>query len=413
MAESKNPPLECPVSVTASRSATEQMWLNHLQLPGVEQRLSQAAWAEDWATLAQAVTHDFCNLSTGLIGLSEAMEAGCLDSAAVQSAFVTLRNTALQTSRLAGQLHKLRYTPIGRPDFVDLNECVLATAELLRRTLPRRAELRTDCSAERLVVHLDVTQLQQAVLRLAVNAAEAMPKSGHLSLRTRRLTRSPEVTGFAGTLPSPPLVCLTISDSGPGIDPALLPCFFDPFFSTKPVGRATGLGLFSVRRFVERQWGAISIESQEGSGTHVHLWLPEANLDEAPPTHPGTGASQETLLVVEPEEALRNLLIKTARELGWQAVPAASVEDALRALYSPYFQYTAVLLSLLTARQDGFRFCQRLLDHPARVRIVVTGPATEAAAFAEEFPELGLNYLASNLGDSERMSGLKQLFARP
>src|SRR5204863_7708012 len=143
----------------------------------------------------------------------------------------------------------------------------------------------------------DAVEFQQVLINLALNAAEAMPESGRLTLRASQHKTLPPMARWVGTPPRLPALCLAIADTGQGIKARLLPLIFDPFFTTKPMNRGSGLGLYNARLFAEKHQGGISVESQEGKGAIFRLWLPLADFTEAEQALELSGRRRRSLLL--------------------------------------------------------------------------------------------------------------------
>lgn len=323
----------------------EGLWLDITRQTVAERRLLTMSWKETLGTLTLGLAHDFCNIMTGIISLSETYQAELEASSRLREGLELIRTTALEASQMAHRFRQLHQGTPGEKNFHDLNEIVRTMADLLRKVLARRVRVETDLAPGPCPVYLDAVELRQVLVNLALNAADAMPQGGRLILRTTLHQQPPAVQPLQGSLPPSPLVGLAVQDTGVGIPARLLHAIFDPFFTTKPLGKGSGLGLYNTRLFAERHGAAISVETAENKGTTFHLWFPRANLDaEARHPPPERRKVRHTILALGPAGAALDQAIAQLREQGLYVAPAHSEAEALELLHSPYFQFTALLL---------------------------------------------------------------------
>jgi signal transduction histidine kinase len=243
-----------------------------------ERRLLNMSWRENLGILTMGLAHDFCNMMTGIVGLSETFEGNVEMDSAVRSGLGLIRETAMQASQLAHRIRQLHQGLPGEKSYYDLNESVRGFIDLLQKVLPRRVRVLTDLASGQLPLYVDPVELQQVIINLALNAADAMPEGGQLTFRTRRHEQVPATQNLQGSRPRGPVISLSVRDTGTGIPARFLGSIFDPFFTTKPMGKGSGLGLYNARLFVEKHGSAISVETQEGAGSTFHLWFTEADF---------------------------------------------------------------------------------------------------------------------------------------
>ena len=225
--------------------------------------------------LTGGIAHDFNNLLTIISGNLELLESSV---ASVQDLDLLTRasKAADAGARLTNRLLTFARRRQLAPDVVNLNEQVRGMAELLRRTIGDTIELRTHLAPDLWLTQADVGEVEAAVLNLAINARDAMPSGGELSIHTENTTLEEGKTGFDGALPAGNYVCLTVSDNGTGMSKENLGRVFEPFFTTKSPGRGTGLGLSTIYGFAKQSNGHITIYSEPGVGTTVNFYLPRS-----------------------------------------------------------------------------------------------------------------------------------------
>ncbi len=311
-----------------------------------EETLRQAQKLEAVGQLTGGIAHDFNNLLTIILGNLDtiqrriAQEAGDL----VAKLKEPLEH-ALQGARSAAQLtHRLlaysRRQAL-EPKRLDLNATVKGMSELLRRTLGETINVETVLAGGLWPVFADANQLENAVINLAVNARDAMPDGGRLTIETTNAYLDEEYASQFGDVSPGQYALLSVSDTGTGVSPEVLQRAFEPFFTTKGVGKGSGLGLAMVHGFVKQSGGHIRIYSEQSHGTAVKIYLPRLMQSEevsAVPAavRPAAGETrarpQETIMLVEDNDGVRAYTKSTLEELGYRVLEAADAAQALRLL---------------------------------------------------------------------------------
>ncbi len=285
-----------------------------------EARLAQAEKLEALGQITGGVAHDFNNLLMIIIGNAETLLDRTVD--ARDRRLLELVSTAAERGRdLTGRLLAFaRRSPL-KPELLDLNEQVMRSAELLRRTFRANIRIETDLRAPKVDVLCDPAQLELALLNLAVNARDSMKEGGVLTMRTEQ--------DAAGR------VVLTVADTGAGMDSETLRRCLDPFFTTKPVGQGVGLGLSMAFGFMEQTGGSLSVASEPGKGTRVSLDFPRAEDGAAPsramPSAAPVGGS-ELILLVEDDAGVREHVHGVLIGLGYRVTACESGDEAIRYL---------------------------------------------------------------------------------
>ena len=256
-------------------------WLDITRQTIAEKRLSTTAWKETLALLTMGLAHDFSNLMSGILSLTELILSQTSADDEHLPSLNLIKQSSLQASQLVQRIVSLHRSQTGARQYHDFNQAVSELVELVSKILPRRIRIQTELPPGQLAVYMDAVEFRQTILNLALNAADAMPNRGVLIFRLTAHTTEQELVYFQGRFPRLPCVCLTVQDNGSGIAARHLPHLFDPFFTTKPITKGSGLGLYNARSFVEEHGGAISVESTEGAGASFHLWLPQADFTEA------------------------------------------------------------------------------------------------------------------------------------
>lgn len=323
----------------------EVVWLDVTRQTVAEKRLSTAAWKETLAILTLGMAHDFRNIMAGIHSLSESYLLQMAGEHPFKEGLTLIQKNSAQANQLVQRMINLHLGQIGERSYHNLNEVVEDIIDLVAKILPRRIRVGSELAPETLPIYADLVELRQAVINLLLNAADAMPQGGHLTLKTSRHLELPRMEHMKGTVPRLPCVCLTIQDTGTGIKERHIAAIFDPFFTTKAKG--SGLGLYNARVAVEKHSGAISVESREGAGTTFHLWLPQADLSESAPkeTEPGwTGRTRRTLLLLGQTGEVLDKTAEWLRSHNYYVVLATTPESVPELLQSGDYQFEGVLV---------------------------------------------------------------------
>jgi PAS domain S-box-containing protein len=338
----------------------------------IERRLQQSQRLESLGQLVGGVAHDFNNLLNVIQGYADftAEQVQVLAPAdarlePVLEDIEQVRVAAQQASRLTRQLLTFARHEVNRPEVLDLNEAVKGAGQLLRRTLGEHIALVIDAEPALWRVKADRGQLEQVLVNLAVNARDAMPGGGRLSIDTGNIEVDAAYATHQPDLKTGRYTRLRVSDSGTGMDRATVARVFEPFFSTKPKGRGTGLGLATVYGVVTQAGGSIEIYSEVGLGTTITVLLPATDEDVAPYLAPvGTIDDQrghgETILVVEDEESLRQLTTRILVRNGYQVCALGSGAEAVRRAGDPAQPITLLLTDVVMPEMMGNEVAARI-----------------------------------------------------
>jgi PAS domain S-box-containing protein len=308
------------------------------EMRNMQEQLHQSQKMEAIGQLTGGVAHDFNNLLTVILGNLETLtrllppQEGRLRRAVDQAARGAQRAATLTQQLLAFS----RRQPLN-PKLADVNRLVTGMSDLIRRTLNENIAIETVLGAGVWRIEIDAHQLESALLNLAVNARDAMPEGGKLTIETANTHLDEAYTQSYVEVGPGQYVAICVSDTGTGMSKDVLARAFDPFFTTKPIGQGTGLGLSQVYGFVKQSGGHVRIYSEVGEGTTVKLYLPRAHGTELEaPREPAplipVGHSDEIILVVEDDEDVRSYSTDSLRELGFQVLEAHDGPSALRML---------------------------------------------------------------------------------
>lgn len=299
----------------------------------LESRLRQAQKLEAVGQITGGVAHDFNNLLTVILGNAELLADGLEDQAPLRQLAERTIEAAERGAELTNRLLSFARKQPLQPRVLDVAGLVQGMESLLRRSIPESIDVRVVCAADLWRAEIDTNQLEAALFNLALNARDAMPKGGALAIDVSNVILDDAFVVAEPDLNSGHYVMITVTDSGTGMEPAVLNRVFEPFFTTKEAGKGTGLGLSMVYGFVKQSRGHIQVSSEPGTGTHVTLYFPRsANADAGSQTdsagHPIVGGA-EVILVVEDNEMVRQQLVTSLVGLGYQVEAAETGPEAL------------------------------------------------------------------------------------
>lgn len=304
------------------------------EMQALEEQLRQAQRLEAVGQLTGGVAHDFNNLLTVILGNAEVLDEDLAHDPARQSLARMIATAAQRGADLTQRLLAFARKQALSPESVDVNQLLGGMDEMLRRTLAENVEIAIRADEPRWPALVDPAQLESAVLNLCINARDAMPQGGRLTIETQDATLSAEYAARHADVRPGDYVMIAVSDTGIGIPPENMPRLFEPFFTTKEKGKGTGLGLPMVYGFVKQSGGHIAISSEVGQGTTVSMYLPRnpgdtptVSLPVLDVTVPG---GSENVLLVEDDELVRSYATDLLKSLGYNlhvaATPAAAVE---------------------------------------------------------------------------------------
>ena len=348
----------------------------------LEAQLRQAQKMEAIGQLAGGIAHDFNNLLTPIRGYAELVRKGLpADDEQNRADLDEVIATADRAAELARRLLAFSRRQVLQPRVVDPAAVVTGIAPLLRRLLGESIELATSAEPGRGSVRVDPGQLEQAIVNLAINARDAMPAGGRLTLEIGAVELDAEYARSHPEVTLGPHVLLAVSDTGIGMDPDTQTHIFEPFFTTKPAGKGTGLGLATVYGFVKQSGGSIEVYSEPGAGTSFKIYLPrvEAAAEPLAETAPGLAdAGSETVLLVEDDAAVRGFAARVLAERGYIVLEAPDAETALGLAAARPGPIELLLTDVVMPRVSGPELAARLAAERPDLRVLYTSGYAES-----------------------------------
>jgi PAS domain S-box-containing protein len=354
-----------------------------LALDQTREQLAQAQKMEALGQLTGGIAHDFNNLLMIVSGYAQILQRRLTDTKdrqAVEAIGAAAKRGENLTRQLLTFSRRQQLTPVA----VDLRQRVDAVHDMLAASLRGDIELICDIDDDIWPVEVDLSELELALVNIAVNARDAMPDGGRITLSARNVALKPG--SAAGPLQGD-FVALAMTDAGTGIDPEALPRVFEPFFTTKPVGKGTGLGLSQVHGFANQSGGAVTVSSELGRGTAVTIYLPRSQKPPKPDAVEGDDASEDaahgTVLVVEDSREVADVTTTLIEQLGYRVVRAENAGEALRHLQQGIDVDLVFSDIVMPGGMDGLALAQVCRERYRDLPVLLTSGYSDAAQAAD------------------------------
>jgi two-component system cell cycle sensor histidine kinase/response regulator CckA len=382
---------EASVSLYAARvdqgqSGSAELVLHFLDVSDrkrLEVQFAQSQKMQAVGQLAGGVAHDFNNLLTAMIGFCDLLLLRHRPGDASFADIMQIKQNANRAANLVRQLLAFSRQQTLKPTVIDITDPLSELMHLLRRLIGENITLQMNHARDLHLVRVDQGQFEQVIINLAVNARDAMPGGGRLTIRTANVAlERPEQRGVE-TVPVGDYVLIEVADTGIGIPPENLGRIFEPFFSTKEVGSGTGLGLSTVYGIVKQTGGFVSVESAPGKGTAFRILLPrwkgelpkpaEAVVEARRPDTTGAG----TVMLVEDEDAVRLFSARALRNKGYKVIEAKSGDEALE-LLAGNPTVDLLVTDVVMPQMDGTELIKRVREQRPAMRVIcISGYAEE------------------------------------
>ncbi len=347
-----------------------------------EDQLRQAQKLEALGALAGGVAHDFNNILSIILGYAEIVQTELPADSSQRVDVIKISDAAVRARALVRQLLAFSRKQVLQPQVVDLNEIVAGVQPLLRPLIGADVVLEVKLDPELLRVMADPSQIEQVIINLAVNARDAMPNGGSLTIETANVTL--EARSGHHPMPPGPVVMLAVTDSGTGMDAATRRRIFEPFFTTKPVGKGTGLGLATVYGIMRQSEGNVTVYSEPGEGSVFRCYFPPAVAVVESAEDTASGASSgtrgaETILLAEDEPQLRELMRRALQRQGYEVLEATDGADALEVAAAFPGTIHMLVTDVVMPHTSGTELAEQLLRSRPGLRVVfISGYSNEA-----------------------------------
>jgi len=364
----------------------------------LEARLIQAQRMEAVGRLAGGVAHDFNNLLTVIIGFSEMVLGGLSRDEPTREMIQQVHLAGTRAASLTRQLLAFSRKQVLAPVVLDLNSLVSETEKMLCRMIGEDIALVAVLDPSLGRVKADPGQIEQVLMNLAVNARDAMPTGGRLTIATQNVEVDPSVGVAFKEMAAGPYVLLTVSDTGCGMDEATMAQIFEPFFTTKEVDKGTGLGLATVYGIMKQSDGAIDVTSAPGQGSAFKIYLPRLVQETAkaggaflgiPAIPQGTGM----VLMVEDEQAVRSLSSLALRSAGYAVLEAENGEDALAVYRKHSGSIDLLAIDVVMPKMNGRQLADDLTSKQPGLKVLYMSGYTDDAVVLHGVKDAGLAFL--------------------
>ena len=361
----------------------------------LEEQLMRAQKMEAVGTLSGGVAHDFNNILTVILGHTEVL-LQALKSSPMSAHLKSIDEASRRASALTRQLLAFSRKQVLQPTAFNLNALIVDLDKMLRRMISEDIELETVTDPQLGAVKADPGQIEQVVMNLVVNARDAIKGGGRITIETANVTLDEDYArDHAGARPGPH-VMLAVSDTGEGIASDVLPHIFEPFFTTKEVGRGTGLGLSTVYGIIKQSGGNVWVYSQPGRGTTFKIYLPrvdEPALAAAEPSQPAAEPGAETVLLVEDEPALRDLIKIALSGHGFTVLDVGNPADAITLCKKHTAPLHLLLTDVVMPGMDGPALAKQVQQERPDIKVLYMSGYATNFIMHDGVVEPGTNFL--------------------
>jgi two-component system, cell cycle sensor histidine kinase and response regulator CckA len=379
----------------------------------LEAQLQQAMKMEAVGRLAGGVAHDFNNLLTVIRGNVELAGFGSASPDALAQCLAEIGKAAESATELTRKLLAFSRQQIIAPVVLSLNDLVRDLEPMLRRLLGEDILLRTALDQALGKVRVDPGQFEQVLMNLAVNARDAMPDGGRLTLETRNVELDEAYCALHSGVRPGPRVLLSVSDTGHGIPPEVREHLFEPFFTTKPAGQGTGLGLATIFGAVKQAGGSIEVYSEPGLGAAFKLLLPRAEgpVDTRPAGGPSTASTRgsETVLLVEDDPGVRDVVRTFLQRQGYQVLQASNGAEALSVARQHPGRIELLMTDVIMPGLNGREVAEKLLEIHTEMKVLFTSGYTEDVIVRHGIEERSLSFIGKPYAFQDLARKLRQI----
>jgi nitrogen-specific signal transduction histidine kinase/ActR/RegA family two-component response regulator len=381
----------------------------------LEEQLRQSQKMEAVGRLAGGVAHDFNNLLTVIKGYSELMLDQVKQGDPLRDEVEEVKKAADRAATLTRQLLAFSRKQVLEPKVLDLNQVVTTMERLLRRLLGEDIQFHTQLAPDLGRVKADPGQTEQVIMNMAVNARDAMPVGGKLTISTANVTVSAPARP-EHTIPAGAYIVLTVTDTGIGMDADTRSRIFEPFFTTKDQGKGTGLGLSTVYGIVKQSGGYISVQSEPGMGASFEIYFPRVN--EAVDAAADTSTAQrrrgyETILLVEDEDGVRALTRQILQKHGYTVLETSHGGEALLACENHKDAIHLLLTDVVLSQMSGRELAQRLAQLRPEMKVLYMSGYSEDAILQHGVLGSGTSFLQKPFNTETLITKVREILDAP
>ena len=396
--------------VGVKRDVTDQMRL--------EEQLHHAQKMDSIGRLAGGVAHDFNNLLTGIIGYSQMARDSLEPDHPLHTMMNEIYKSGERAANLTQQLLAFSRKQIIQPQILNVNETLLGWEKMLRRTLGETIDIAVYPLSGSAPVKADPGQLDQIILNLAVNARDAMPEGGRLSIRIfeTEMQPEPDYPSAPGDAPKISYVAIQVSDTGHGMPNDVQAKMFEPFFTTKEQGKGTGLGLSTVYGIVKQNQGWIDVGSDLGRGTVITVFLPRYDISRQSTTQTGddkdtlTGGD-ETVLLLEDEKTVRDYIQMVLTYYGYQVIDAATPNEAEALFYEENNDIDLLITDVVLPQRDGKMIADQFCQSQPDLKVLFISGYSEDSISKHRIVDEGLHLLQKPFTKEDLLAKVREVMS--
>ena len=362
-----------PAYLLSLRDATRRYQLG--------EKLRQAQKMESVGNLAAGIAHEFNNLLTVILGYGRMAYNECSENSLLKTNIEKIIHAGEQASSLTRQILAFSRKQMQETSTLNVNHVVQQAIAMLSKTLGEHIKLRSKLHMDAGFIEADSTQLEQILLNLSINARDAMPHGGTLTIATQAFKPDSAYIEKHPGVKSVDYAKITVTDTGCGMSEEVKRQTFDPFFSTKDLNKGTGLGLFMVYGIIKQSQGHIFLQSEINKGTEFTLLFPQvgAPVSEENKAVPEVGKGDETVLVVEDEDGVRELAVTFLELAGYRVLQAKNGEDALRLIEQQYQEIALILSDAVMPNMGGIELAKRIREQYSDLKFLLMTGFTKSA----------------------------------
>jgi PAS domain S-box-containing protein len=390
------------VRVSAVRDVTARMLL--------EEQLLQSQKMEAVGLLAGGVAHDFNNILTAIIGYGSIVKMKLPAGDPIAQYIDNILASSERAANLTNSLLAFSRKQVIKPRPLYANEIIANVGKLLARLIGEDVELNLELAGRDMTILADAGQIEQVLMNLATNARDAMPSGGTLTIGTERVQLDRDFVARHGFGAPGEYAMITMADTGMGMDDRTRERIFEPFYTTKEVGKGTGLGLSIVYGIIKQHEGHITVDSEPGMGTIFSIYLPMVPTDAekalASATKTGRGGN-ETVLVAEDDEPVRDLIVMLLSEAGYTVVSAVDGEDAVRKFMENRDQVQLLVLDVIMPKKNGTEAYEEIRAMKPDIKALYMSGYTADVFEKKNIPEKGLNLITKPVSPTELLKKVR------
>jgi PAS domain S-box-containing protein len=383
------------------------------QLRQLQQQLIQSQKMESIGRLAGGIAHDFNNLLTIIVGYSDSLLHELELDDMSHSELEEIKHAGERAAMLTKQLLAFSRKQVMIPEVLDICTVITQMEKMLCRLIGEDIEFRTSFSEEVIYVEADQSQLEQVIMNLVVNARDAMPNGGAISITVKTVTIEEEYNDFSVQMKKGKYVQINVIDTGTGIDDDKLNLIFEPFYTTKEEGKGTGLGLSTVYGIIKQSGGYIYASSEVGKGTTISIYLTKCTSEDFISDQPDSCLLElnghETILLAEDDEAVRNFIAQILQFYGYTVLAVESGMDALDTASSYQNEIDLLITDMVMPVMTGKELAIELLQSRQNVKVLITSGYTREKIIYEDLHEQGFHFLQKPIAQDTLLQTVRSI----